>query len=431
MLPKPGATLTILISVLAFTSCSGRKGADTTLDAAQWRTDLKFLAENLPQKHVNAFHAITKEQFAAEVASLDAALPQLDPDASVVRMMKLVAMVADGHTHLDLPNARPRYPIEVDWFGDELRIIAADAGGVPILGSRIIAINGIPVGDVMSKLAPLVPQGQTAGRTRYTSTTFVTNPVVLHGIGVTPTADNASFTVILPKGDTVTRALTPRDLNQPVAPQVVANPAPLYARHPEVGWWSYVVPDGSSVYISFKAYPPAGELDRAAQSLKESLSGNRVQRIVFDMRRNSGSDFDRFRRAILPVLRDTAVNAGKHDMFVVTGPGTFSAATVNALDLRKAGAILVGEPTGTPPNTFTAHGEFRLPASKLRVTFATKYEKFGEDGDASVTPDIPASATWAQFVSGQDSALSIALSGAGRPPRRPIPSPADSTNAKK
>src|SRR5262245_34196883 len=32
----------------------------TTLTAADWRADLAFLAENLPKKHVNAFHTLSR-----------------------------------------------------------------------------------------------------------------------------------------------------------------------------------------------------------------------------------------------------------------------------------------------------------------------------------------------------------------------------------
>jgi hypothetical protein len=428
---KSRSTALAFVSILGLATCSHKQDAGIELDAAQWRKDLQFLAATLPQKHVNAFHGITKEQFAQEVASIDAALQGVDSDKALVRMMRLVAMVGDGHTHLDLPRGWDRYPLDVDWFGNELRIVGADAAAVPLLGARVIAVDGVPVADIMTKLGELVPRGENAGRTRYDATALFTNPIVLHGIGVTPGAEVATFTVVMPKGDTVSRALYPRDINRAIAPQVAAVQPPLYMRYPSVTWWANVVPDGSAVYVAIRAYPPAGELERAAQALKESLSGSRVQRVVFDMRKNAANNYDRFRKVILPVLQDSAMDARQHDVFVVTGPGTSFAAMVNALDLRNRGAILIGEPTGARLNTYSDHGEFRLPESNLRVSYATKYNRLGADGDSAVLPDIPATRTWAQYVMGQDSALNLALSGAGRALRRATPPSSDSANAKK
>lgn len=425
---NPRSTLLALLCTLALAACSRPKDVGIELDAEQWRKDLQFIATTLPQQHANAFHAVTKEQFAQEVASIDAALGGLDPDQALVRLMRLVAMVGDGATHLDLPKSWDRYPLDVEWFGNELRIIGADAGAVPILGARVIAINGVPIADVMAKLSELVPRGENAGRTRFLATPLATNPIILHGAGITPSDEVAAFTVVMSKGDTVSRSLYPRDISRAIAPQVAAIQPPMYSRHPGVAWWAYVVPDGTSVYVSFNGYPPADEFGKAAQALKESMGGKRVQRVVFDMRRNGGNNYDRFRKTIMPVLHDTA-NAVKHDIFVVTGPGTSFAAMVNALDLKKAGATLVGEPTGARLNSYAEHGEFRLPESKLRVSLAKKYIRLGEDADSAVIPDISAPVSWSQYVMGQDSALNIALSGAGRPPR--TPPPADSTNAKK
>ena len=55
---------------------------------------------------------------------------------------------------------------------------------------------------------------------------------------------------------------------------------------------------------------------------------------MIDLRRNQGGDFTRFRQVLLPIIKARAAINRKGGLFVITGPGTFSAATVNALDLR-------------------------------------------------------------------------------------------------
>ena len=134
-----GLTLAILL-----TACAAQN-ATTNITPDAWRGDLRYLATELPRRHVNAFHTITREQFADEVARLDAAIPRLTNDESLVGLMRTVALVGDGHTHLDLPPSFPRYPIELHWFGDELRVVAAGAPYHAALGARVSAIGDVPL----------------------------------------------------------------------------------------------------------------------------------------------------------------------------------------------------------------------------------------------------------------------------------------------
>lgn len=91
---------------------------------------------------------------------------------------------------------------------------------------------------------------------------------------------------------------------------------------------------------------------------------------------------------------------------MITGPGTFSAAMVNALDLRhNASAVLVGEATGAQPNSYSEHGEMRLPNSGLRVSYSTRYYRFGADADAAVVPDTRIEPTWEQFRAGREQVM--------------------------
>src|SRR6185295_19983301 len=81
--------------------------------AETWHADLDFFARELPQRHKNAFHAITREQFAAEVASLRAKASQANDDEMIVGLMRITAMVGDGHTYVHLPSSIHQLPITV------------------------------------------------------------------------------------------------------------------------------------------------------------------------------------------------------------------------------------------------------------------------------------------------------------------------------
>src|SRR5262245_19736399 len=69
-------------------------------DAKQWREDLRFLAEELPKRHKNLFHTMTREQFERAVKRLDERIPSLSEQQIFVEMTRIVAQVEDGHTRV-------------------------------------------------------------------------------------------------------------------------------------------------------------------------------------------------------------------------------------------------------------------------------------------------------------------------------------------
>lgn len=65
-----------------------KAGETLTLSKAQWREDLQYLARELPKRHKNLFHTVSREQFERAVAELDTAIPSLQDHQIIVRMMR-------------------------------------------------------------------------------------------------------------------------------------------------------------------------------------------------------------------------------------------------------------------------------------------------------------------------------------------------------
>lgn len=81
---------------------------------------------------------------------------------------------------------------------------------------------------------------------------------------------------------------------------------------------------------------------------------------------------------------------------------------VNAIDFRKeTNAILVGEPIGERPNSYSENDEMTLPNSRLVVSYSTRYYKFvDEDEDVpAVMPDVMIEPSWSDFRAGRDAVL--------------------------
>jgi len=98
------------------------------MTAERWREDLDFLARELPKRHKNAFHTVTKEQFTAEVTALREKAGEAGDDAMLVGLMRLTAMVGDGHTNVHLPSSLHQLPLSVTLVEGVHRVVrGADA----------------------------------------------------------------------------------------------------------------------------------------------------------------------------------------------------------------------------------------------------------------------------------------------------------------
>ena len=400
------------LMLLVLLSSCGSRNTNSQISSEAWREDLRHLARELPGRHVNAFHAVSREAFDAEIARLDAAIPRLTGDEVLVGFMRVVALIGDGHTHFDLPPSALRYPIEMQWFGDELRVIAAQAPYHSAVGARVLAIGSTPIHDVMERARQLVPRGENDGRTRLTATMQLTAPEVLYGLGLISDRANAPFALELATGERATITFSPARFGGfSTWRMATGEKPPLYLQRLAEAWWTEFLPAAQTVYFSFTGYPADAEFRERTAALARLLDESHAQRLVIDVRRNQGGDFEQFRRLLLPIIKANAAINRKGGLFVITGPGTFSAATVNALDLRnEANAILAGAPTGMRPTHYGEHGEFRLPNSGFRISYSRQYHRFGAETDSAVMPDQNIEPTWIEFSQGRDPVMEWILS---------------------
>jgi len=65
-------------------------------EAAQWRQDLHFFAEQAPRVHKNLYHAITRQEFDDAVKSLDERISALSRNQIITGIMRIVAMNLRG-----------------------------------------------------------------------------------------------------------------------------------------------------------------------------------------------------------------------------------------------------------------------------------------------------------------------------------------------
>lgn len=392
--------LVLALALAAPTDVPAAERIDLTPE--EWREDLRALATQLPRRHAKVFHFVSQENFAREVARLDAEIPGLDDREVVARLVRLAAMIGDGHTRVALPRSYVSYPIGVRRFGDQYRVIRATGAGDPALGMRLVAIEGAPVESVAVKLDALLAQAEPAIGRETQVAGLMTIGGVLRGIGATADDQQTRFEFVDDAGQRHTLTLAATSLAPDTKWRFTSAELPLYrTRRGEPLTFTWLA-ESRTVYCNFRSYQGLG---RRARELFAFVDAHPTDRLVIDLRQNGGGDYkEGLKHMLEPVIERPALNRDGH-LFVIIGPVTFSAAMANATHFReRTEARLVGEPIGENPNGWSENDEFTLPNSGLMVSYSTKYYTFAP-GQTLIRPDREIVPTWEEFRDGRDPVL--------------------------
>lgn len=304
------------------------------LSKGQWREDLQYLARELPKRHKNLFHTVSREQFERAVAELDTAIPSLEDHQITVRMLQITARVGDAHTYVHLPQTFRRYPVGLYWFGSELRVVRATKEYKDALGTRVIKIGDVNVTDVQARLLSVLSQAENEWFILNNSPGYMVCPEVLHTLGIVPDVGHAVFTLEGDQGKQLTLniAVVIQDASLNSLLLSAAKSEPLSRQRPTEQFWFTYLPESQTVYVSFRGYDSLGE---NARKLFQFVDSNPTRRLVIDMRQNGGGDFTKVRSSLIPGIKQRPGIDKKGHLFVVIGRRTFSAAMTNAIDLRR------------------------------------------------------------------------------------------------
>lgn len=369
----------------------------------QWREDLRFFAREMPRCHKNAFHAISAQEFAAAVETLDRRIPMLGRHEIVVGLQHLAAAIGDGHTFLHTNQLYRAFPLELFWFEDDLRVIGADPLYERTLGTRLVRVSDHDIAEVRQRLQTLIPQAENAWYALNKSTELITQAEVLAALHVLPSSGSGKFTFEDDDGHRFDLSIASTAPNAPESRKALI-PAPTFRQQSGRGFWFSELPD-STVYAIFRSYQ---NIEKNAADLLDFLRARATQRLIIDMRENGGGNYTLVREHLLYKLQMLPTINRLGGLYIITGRGTFSAAMTNVTDFRReTDAILVGEPTGARPNGYQELGGFTLPHSGLKVSCSILHYRFQPERDdvLAVMPDRRIDPDWNLYKAGRDPVL--------------------------
>jgi len=379
-----------------------------SITSSNWQEDVRYFGEHLVKKHKNAFHHVSKEEFEKDVETLYKDVPSLQDYEVIVRLMQITAKVGDGHTAVHIPTSFKRYPVSLNWFGDDLYVIATAPAYRNALGTRLSKIGDFTIEEINKKLASVISQDENKWYTMSTGPAFLMIPEILVTLGIVKDYDQANFVFLDSTNREIQLDLVPRPAS-PNNPWIPAGKIqPLFRQNMNDSFWFTYVEDINAVYVNFKKYD---NLNRDADKLFDFIDQKKATRLIVDLRFNGGGDFKKGRRLLISRIKENKQINQKGNLFVITGRRTFSAAMVNSIDFKKeTNATIVGEPPGEKPNSYSENDEMKLPNSKLVVSYSTRYYKFLDEDVEAFQPDVRIDPNWDDYIQGRDAMMDWIIS---------------------
>lgn len=376
------------------------------------REDLNTLTWILDHKHADPWLEISFDDFTAEV--LDRCDGVTDnPTRGAIAAMELAALLGDPHTRVRYDFER--LPLRIEFFGDDLYVIAAD--DETLTGARVTHIGGNPITRSREVFADLVAH-HNAQWLDVQLARLLVRPALLADRGW---SDGSTVELTLDHNGTTREqslqvgsfleedrpTLTPAHYDNPTT--LAGNEPPLWLSQPDA-FYSVDVRDDmvwfrASTILDHEDGPSLQAFWKA--NVLPALDGDK--RLVVDVRHNYGGNFNK----IVPVLEALAGHPIDHPdtLFVVTDGHTFSAAQYAAWTLlTHTRATHVGTEPGDTLSSWLDTNPFTLRRSGLDVYVSQRDPLYGSDRGGSLIPSIETALSWQDYVSGRDPVREALLS---------------------
>ena len=401
------------------------------LTAEQWREDLRFMAAEMEQRHKNLYHKVSREAFKAAVDDLHARIPTLQRNEIIVGMMRIAAMVGDGHTRVDPRKddkfGFPSLPLKLYLFEDGLYVRATTPEHRELLGARVEAIGGVPVAEAMRRAAELASRDNEIGPKLFIPL-YLAMPDILHALGLSDTRSAATLTLVrdgrrwtarVPAGqidpkwppDTDISLITPPGW---VDARTTAEP-PMWLEAPLDYHRLIELPGRDAIYVQLNMVADVKDqsLTQFGQKIRKRAEALNPRAVILDLRLNQGGG-GHLRNGLVRELIRTEDEDTR--LFVLTWRGTFSASQFIMDDLdRLTGAVFVGEPASSKPSSYGDAFRTPLPNSGIQVRSSIYYWQQGQNDDPWTWIDVATPYSFADYEAGRDPALEAALAY-GPPP---------------
>jgi hypothetical protein len=260
------------------------------------------------------------------------------------------------------PIAFRRLPLSLAWYSDGLAVTAAAAPYRDAIGRRVARIGRLTPAELEAAIAPYVSY-ETNLWLHLQSPTFMVIHDLLESLGQTDT--DGRVTIAFDDGSGGTRTIGVESVAWTGGPALVSAtdalgiPTPLARKQPASHYWFERLPERRALYIQHNRCgdDPARPFAALAADLFQDADAHagEINRVVVDLRYNGGGNSEII-KPLIEGLKKRKGLSGRGRLFGLVGPNTFSSGLMAAAELRKLKAVMIGEPSGEPLNSY---GEVR------------------------------------------------------------------------
>lgn len=377
-------------------------------------SDLLFYANRLIKKHIDFDKLVDFSLFCDKCRESIYFLDELAfkntteidrHTALYFELCKLAALLHDEQTFIKLPadiiDNLDIYAVNFATIDKKLVITALGSmytNYMNKLGSEVVEINGYSVDDVHTALKSITNYSTETYAIKQTDYQLnIREALFSSGIG----SRDGKLTVKLADNSILIFEALPytsfKQINFTVLNQKV--PKTLYSESWYEGW------DLTNECLFVKYNINENSKDYSVSNFTNDVftayDANMFNTMIIDLRANTGGKTELFKPFINKLKKK--IDEKKCSAYVLIGSGTSSSSVNNVMELKKAGCILVGTPTGGSINYYDGVQSFVLPNSKIIATFTTKHcVQDKNPSSKSILPDVYIDFSLDDYILGND-----------------------------
>lgn len=374
--------------------------------------DLNLLCETLETEHYDLCANVSEEEFQDEREKIARQTPNMTDAEFYWSVRHLLSLVGDAHTA-----AYPSdyfmsvLPWNIKKFDEGWFILILDKAHEQYLGTRVVAINDIPIDEVVERTRQVVSYEADTWlwqkapdvlgwkeALEYLDIVEPDEPVLV----TVETAQGAEETFELPAYDDWSE-----EKKQEILVGFQRDSVPVTAEQDAI-YWSTAL-DENTYFIQYNSCKEDPDLPMAqfAQQVEADLESGGYQNIIIDLRYDSGGNSEVI-RLLEKALFFHSFNVDNVQFYILIGGRTFSSATIAATDFKNTptvNSIFVGQPTGgvliCPGNINT----IRIENPPFGVQYSTKFFDLLGGQEGPLMPDYTVPQPFAQYAKGEDAEI--------------------------
>ena len=343
-------------------------------------SDLETLRAGLEEGHYDLFALVTPTEWEARVEAAAETLRDEDTDdiTACYALIELAASLGDAHTQAWFSGGNAQgelhaLPLQTGLFSGRVYLLATTEPYADYLGMEITAIAGVPMAEVFARLTPAHQLRQRSAPANATRRQHRRREGLRY-VGILNDASQADVTFTDAQGAQHTATIealvgeemyTAQFFLPRTRSRLCRRTAHRTLRIPKLRRHALD-------RLLFLRRRPGIPMADFVENVAAELEAGNYAKVCVDLRYNGGGNSSILEPLIdrLAALRDKTGLA----VYALIGENTFSSAVMNAAQLKtRAGATLVGTPTGGSANHYGEIQSFTLEHLPLTVYYSTKY----------------------------------------------------------